>query len=94
MIVVVRLPRALAEHAAGRSRIDVDVAEDATVGDVVAAIAVEHPAIARRIVDEAGRQRRHVNVYVDNEECRRLQGLATRVNAGAELFVLGSIAGG
>ena len=94
MIVTVRLPRALADYAGGHSRIAVDVVQGASLNSVVSAIGIDYPAIARRIVDEAGQQRRHVNIYVGNEECRRLQGLETPVPDGVEVFVIGSIAGG
>lgn len=94
MIVHVTLPRALAEFAEGQRRLDVEVAGDAVLGDVVTALAARYPALGRRIVDETGALRRFANVYVGAEECRRLQGLATPVTAGVEVSVIGSIAGG
>ncbi|MFM9134385.1 MAG: MoaD/ThiS family protein [bacterium] len=94
MTVRVRLPRALAEHAGGQGDVAVDFGADATVDDVIAALGARYPAVGRRIVDETGALRRHVNVYVGHEECRRLQGLATPVPEGEEVWVIGSIAGG
>lgn len=94
MTVRVRLPRALAEHAGGQGDVEVDAGPDATVDDVIAVLSASFPAVGRRIVDETGELRRHVNVYVGTEECRRLQGLATPVPEGAEVWVIGSIAGG
>jgi molybdopterin synthase sulfur carrier subunit len=44
--------------------------------------------------DETGALRRHVNVYVDGEEVRRLAGLQTPVPAGSEVMVVQSVAGG
>ena len=93
MIVRVVIPRALAEFAGGRSELSVDV-DGATVGDVVASLGTAYPALARRIVDETGELRRHVNVYVGMEECRRLGGLDAVVPDGADVSVIGSIAGG
>ena len=94
MIVTVRLPRALVEHSGGLGSLNVEVPEGSTLVEIVAVIAERHPAVGRRIVDESGRQRRHVNIYVGNEECRRLEGLQTVVPPDAEIFVIGSIAGG
>lgn len=91
MIVRVIVPRALAEFAGGRTELSVD---GATVGDVVSAIGTAYPALARRIVDETGELRRHVNVYVGVEECRRLGGLDAVVPEGVDVSVIGSIAGG
>ena len=93
MIVRVLVPRALAEFAGGRSELSV-VVDGATLRDVVSAIEVAYPALARRIVDETGELRRHVNVYVGLEECRRLGGLGAVVPGGVDVQVIGSIAGG
>lgn len=92
-VVTVLLPRMLVP-VAGESRLAVPVGADASLRDVVESLAVSHPALARRIVDETGELRRHVNVYVDGEECRRLAGLATPVGEGTQVQVIGSIAGG
>jgi len=94
MIVSVRLPAALAAHAEGHRHLDVDVSAPVTVGSVVAALSGHYPAVGRRIVDETGSLRRHVNVYVGDEECRRLDGLATPVPDGVTVHVIGSISGG
>ena len=91
MIVRVVIPRALAEFAGGSTELSV---EGATVREVVSAIGAAYPALARRIVDETGQLRRHVNVYVGLEECRRLGGLDAVVPDGADVSVVGSIAGG
>ena len=91
MIVRVLVPRALAEFAGGSAELSVD---GATVRDVVGSIGTAYPALARRIVDETGELRRHVNVYVGLEECRRLGGLDAVVPEGVDVSVIGSIAGG
>ena len=93
MIVRVLVPRALAEFAGGSTELSVEVS-GATVRDVVASIGAAYPALARRIVDETGELRRHVNIYVGLEECRRVGGLDAVVPAGVEVSVIGSIAGG
>ena len=93
-VVTVLLPRMLAPLADGASRVTVSVGADASLGDVIASLSTSHPALARRLVDETGELRRHVNIYVDGEECRRLAGLATAVGDGTQVQVIGSIAGG
>jgi molybdopterin converting factor small subunit len=65
--VVVRLATALRPHADGASSVEVDVAPPATVGDVIDGLAAAHPGVGRRIRDEAGALRRHVNVFVGSE---------------------------
>lgn len=93
MIVRVIVPRALVEFADGHSEFSIEV-DGGTVRDVVSAIGAAYPALARRIVDETGALRRHVNVYVGVEECRRLGGLDAVVPEGVDVQVIGSIAGG
>ena len=52
------------------------------------------PRLGRRIRDEQGQLRKFVNVYVDGEDVRRVEGLATPVPDGAEVQILPSVAGG
>jgi molybdopterin converting factor small subunit len=86
------LPGVLREHAGGVSTIEVP--GGCSLGDLLDGLAESHPYLVRRIRDEQGELRRFVNVYVDDEDVRRMQGLATQVPAGAEVRVLPSVAGG
>jgi len=92
--VEVLLPRMLSDCTGGRTSISLDLPAAATVCALLDAIAAEHPVFDRRVRDETGALRRHVNVYVDGEEVRRLSGLQTPVPAGAEVLVVQSVAGG
>jgi sulfur-carrier protein len=92
--VQVLLPRLLAECTGGRTSMVLDVPAPATVRALLDVLAAEHPVFGRRVRDETGALRRHVNVYVDGEEVRRLAGLATPVPADAEVMVVQSVAGG
>jgi molybdopterin converting factor small subunit len=94
-VVRLSLPGALADLVGGQRRVDITVAaEPATLADVLDRLDVDQPALARRLRDEQGALRRHVNVYVDGDDVRRAEGLATPVPAGAEVLVLPSVAGG
>lgn len=94
MIVRVIIPGALTEFTGGQRELHVELPEQCTVADMVAALAVDHPALSRRIVDETGQLRRFVNVYVGTDECRRIGGLAAVVPSDCDIHVIGSIAGG
>ncbi|RRR98337.1 MoaD/ThiS family protein [Glycomyces terrestris] len=89
----VKIPAALASECGGARHLHVDLPEDATLADLLDAVAATHPRLARRLRDESGRLRRFVNVYIGDDESRRLQGLATPL-AGKEIQILPSIAGG
>jgi molybdopterin synthase sulfur carrier subunit len=90
--VVVRLPTVLREFAGGAERIS--VSDAATVGAVFAALERQHPALRRRITDDQGGLRRHVNVYLGDDNVRDLSELSTPVSDGDELLILPSVAGG
>lgn len=90
MDVDVELPAVLA-HLAGSAHLRLSVEDDATLADVVDALA---PVVGRRLRDENGTLRRYVNVYVDGEDARTLGGLASPVRSGARVLVVPSIAGG
>jgi molybdopterin synthase sulfur carrier subunit len=94
MDVDVKLPAALAGECGGARHLTVTVAEGADLADVLDRIDRTHPRLARRLRDEAGQIRRFVNVYIGDEECRALQGLATVIGPGQAVQILPSIAGG
>ena len=54
----------------------------------------DYPALSRRLRDETGSVRRYVNIYVNGNEIRRLQGLVTAVAPGQEVLIIQSVAGG
>jgi molybdopterin synthase sulfur carrier subunit len=100
LIVTVRLAAALRAHAGGAAHLDVEAAEGPgggrglRVGDVLDALAAGHPAVVRRIRDETGALRTHVNVFVGADNVRDLDGLATVVPAGAQVSLLPAVSGG
>jgi molybdopterin converting factor small subunit len=93
MTVQVVLPGVLASLAGGEKHLAVEPTGD-TLGDVLDVLAADHPLLGRRIRDETGQVRRFVNVYVDGDDVRFSDGLATPVRDGAEVQVLPSVAGG
>ncbi|MFB9662675.1 MoaD/ThiS family protein [Glycomyces mayteni] len=93
MTTDVKIPAALASECDGARHLTVDLDEHATLADLLDALARTHPRLARRLRDESGRLRRYVNVYIGDDESRRLQGLHTPL-AGRDIQILPSIAGG
>jgi sulfur-carrier protein len=91
--VTFRLPSVLADLVGGRRSLTVSPAP-ATVAELLDAVEPDHPVVVRRIRDETGALRRFVNVYVDGEDVRHLDGLATPLATGATVQVLPSVAGG
>ncbi len=93
MTAEVVLPGVLADLAGGDKHLAVDVGAG-TLRDVLDRLDERHPLLGRRIRDETGAVRRFVNVYVDGDDVRFGQGLATPVADGAVVQVLPSVAGG
>jgi molybdopterin synthase sulfur carrier subunit len=65
-----------------------------TVGAVIDGVAAAHPAIGRRVRDEAGALRRHVNVFIGQDNARDLDGIATVVPPDTEVALLPAVSGG
>jgi molybdopterin synthase sulfur carrier subunit len=93
--VTVRLPAALRELARGEKAIEVELDDGpATVATVLDALASRLPAVERRIRDETGLLRRHVNVFVGDTNVRDGAGLAEPLLDGAEIQVIPAVSGG
>lgn len=93
MAVTVRLPAALAAYSGGQREVTVDGGAT-TVTGVLDRLAARLPALERRIRDERGTVRRHVNIYVNGEDIRVLTGVETPVPEDAEISVMAAISGG
>lgn len=94
MRVHVRLPTVLRDTCGGRSSLDLDLGEPATVADLLDVVAAAHPALERRIRDERGVLRTHVNIFVGDENVKDLEGACTSLAPGADVSVIAAISGG
>ena len=91
MPVVVRVPTPLRKVTNGQESVDVG---GATVEEGLANLESQYPGIKERIVDANGQLHRFVNIYVNGEDIRFLEGLATSVKDGDELSIVPAVAGG
>lgn len=87
---VVRIPTPLRPHTGGHDTVE---AAGATVGEVLGRVGTEYPALRERIFDGED-LRRFVNVYVNNEDIRYLDDLATPVADKDEVSIIPAVAGG
>jgi molybdopterin converting factor small subunit len=92
--ISVVLPSVLQPLAGGQSLLTAPADGTVTVGRVLDSVTGDYPVLARRLRDETGALRRYVNIYVNGDEVRRLQGLDTEVAAGQEVLIIQSVAGG
>ncbi len=98
MDVRVRVPTQLRELVAGAASVEISIdsgtEQSTTVAAVLDALAGQHPALERRIRDEQGRTRLHVNLFVDSDNVRDLTGTASPIRAGQELSIIPAVSGG
>jgi MoaD family protein len=87
----VRIPPVLRQHTDGESEVD---AEGATVGEVLHSLASAHPATEQQLFDSGGELNRYVNVYLNDEDVRVLDGLDTTASPGDTVVILPAMAGG
>ena len=91
MTATVRIPSQLRPLCGGAGEL---TAEGATVREVLRSLESGHPGLEARVLDEKGALRRHVNVFVAEEDVRFLEGLDTPVRDGQTLSILPAVAGG
>jgi sulfur-carrier protein len=87
---VVRIPTPLRPHAGGLDRVEVS---GSTVGEILGQLVTQYPALRERLFD-GDELRRFVNIYVNNEDIRYLDELATPVAANEEVSIIPAVAGG
>jgi len=90
MTVTVRIPTALRPLTQGRSEL---TGEGATVAALLDALEPANPGLRERVLDGRG-VRRFINVYVNDEDVRFLDGLGTALKDGDAVTIVPAIAGG
>ena len=87
----VKIPPVLRSSTGGQKEV---LAEGESVRAVLRQLAQEHPATESQLFGSEGELNRYVNVYLNDEDVRVLQGLDTEVSAGDTLVILPAMAGG
>lgn len=90
-MAIVRIPPVLRPSVGGEREI---TAEGSTVGEVLTALTESHPDTKGQIFGSEGDLNRYVNVYLNDEDVRVLDGLTTSVGNGDVLVILPAMAGG
>ena len=91
MSVQVRLPAALRTFAGGQETVAL---EGRTVAETLEALFARHPALRRQLLNESGKLRNFVNLYLNDDDTRDLKGLSTPVKDGDVILIVPAIAGG
>ena len=91
MSIDVRIPAPLRRVTNGADKVSV---EAENLAAVVEALNEAYPGIKDRLCDESGSLRNFVNVYVNGEDVRFLDGLNTLTKSGDEISIVPAVAGG
>jgi molybdopterin synthase sulfur carrier subunit len=90
-VSTVKIPPVLRSSVGGLKEVE---AEGGNVGEVLRTLAALHPATESQLFSEDGGLNRYVNVYLNDEDVRVLEGLETTVGFGDTIVILPAMAGG
>lgn len=91
MPINVLIPQPLRALTGGESKV---TAEGPTLEALMANLEASYPGIKERLVDESGQLRRFVNIYVNGDDVRFLDGTQTALKDGDEVSIVPAVAGG
>ncbi|MCD9624728.1 MoaD/ThiS family protein [Rhabdothermincola salaria] len=91
MSVTVRVPPVFRTMTGGQTQVPV---EGSTVQEVLTNLDAAHQGFSAKLLDDEGNLVRYVNVFVDDDDVRFLDGLSTPVPDGATVSIMQAVAGG
>ena len=90
MAVRVHIPTPMRQHTENQAAVEVS---GTSVQSALADLGQKYPAVTQRVFDN-GRVRQFINIYLNDEDIRYLDNLATPVRDGDELSIIPAVAGG
>lgn len=91
MSTTVKIPTQLRSLTDGAEAVD---AAGSTLAELIEDLEARHPGVKERLMDDSGQLRRFVNVYVDDEDVRFLDGLSTPISDETKVSIIPAVAGG
>ncbi len=91
MGVLVRIPTPLRRMTNGLDKVEM---EESNLADMIEKLEASYPGVKERLIDENGELRYFVNIYLNGEDVRFLDGLATSTKSGDEISIVPAVAGG
>lgn len=90
-MATVRIPSPLRRYTSGQSKVQ---GSGANINEIIESLEAQFPGVKSRLCDDNGQIKRYVNVFVNNEEIRTLQGGETPVEDKDEVSIIPAMAGG
>ncbi len=91
MGVLVRVPTPLRRITNNQDKVEV---EASTIAEFIDSMESDYPGFKERVMDEAGQLRYFVNIYLNGEDVRFLEGVDTATKSGDEISIVPAVAGG
>ena len=91
MSITVRIPTPLRRVTDGQDKVSVD---GSSINEIIASLNRQFPGIKERLCDEQGELRNFVNIYVNGEDVRFLDGIDSATKEGDEISIVPAVAGG
>ena len=89
--ILVRIPTPLRRMANGQDKVEIDASN---LGEIIDRLESDYPGFKERLLDESGELRYFVNIYINGEDVRFLQGTDTSTKSGDEVSIVPAVAGG
>ncbi|MCB9100110.1 MAG: MoaD/ThiS family protein [Anaerolineales bacterium] len=90
-MATVRIPSPLRRYTNGQSKVE---SSGANINEIIESLEAQYPGVKARLCDDSGQIKRYVNVFVNDEEIRTLQGGDTPVGDKDEVSIIPAMAGG
>ena len=91
MPVTVRIPTPLRRMTNGQDKVEL---EESNLSTLIENLEASYPGVRERLIDENGELRYFVNIYLNGEDVRFLDGLDTSASSGDEISIVPAVAGG
>lgn len=90
-MATVRIPSPLRRYTNNQSKVE---SNGANISELIDNLEAQYPGVKTRLCDESGQIKRYVNIFVNGEEIRTLQGSETTVDDKDEVSIVPAMAGG
>ena len=90
-MATVRIPSPLRRYTNGQSKVE---SNGADIAQLIENLESQYPGVKSRLCDDSGQIKRYVNIFVNGEEIRTLQGNETAVAEQDEVSIIPAMAGG
>ena len=95
MNAIVIIPSPLRNLTNGERKVNIEFGdEDSSVENIIVALNNLYPGILSKILDDDNQLHKYVNIFIDGEDIRYLDGINTQVNENDELSIVPAVAGG